>query len=65
LKCYISKKNVEIIQEKLCEECNIILLHLLKDKNDFFSDAINTGRGHFIATYDGIEHDMSGVFYIV
>ena len=40
-----------------------MFFHLLKDKNVFLSDAIDIdGRGHFIATYDSIEHGLSGVF---
>jgi len=45
------------IQKNTSENCNALLLALIKDFDYFVSDAVNSdGRGHFLATYDHEEH---------
>lgn len=61
-----TKKAIETMQLNLCESCNDIVFLLIGGKagfEDFAMNAIDVdGRGHFIAWYDGIEHE-AGDFY--
>ena len=51
-----------------CESNNDAILSMIKDEDDFVSDAISAdGRGHFISSYDGNENEetVNGTtFYI-
>lgn len=52
------------MQETLCESANALVKALIKDIDDFVQDAVETdGRGHFISSYDGKEHESEN-FYI-
>lgn len=59
-------KAIETMQLNLCESCNDIVFFLIGGEaglEDFATDAIDAdGRGHFIAWYDGVEHE-AGDFY--
>jgi hypothetical protein len=59
LKCDISKKHIELIQENLSGGSNDLFIHLLQDKDEFVREAIyEDGRGHFMSMYDCIEHEV-------
>ena len=43
-----------------CESSNEAVKSLIKDFDHFVSDAISSdGRGHFMSTYDGHEHEIN------
>ena len=47
------------MQGKLCENANSIVEALIEDLDHFIEDAIRCdGRGHFISSYDGAEHEV-------
>lgn len=47
-----------------CESANEAILRMIKDEDEFVADAIVAdGRGHFINSYDGEEHEVED-FYI-
>lgn len=47
------------MQGKLCESANFIVEALIEDLDHFIEDAIRCdGRGHFISSYDGEEHEV-------
>jgi hypothetical protein len=49
---------IQLIQEK-CEDANPIILDLIESFDKFVDDAISAdGRGHFLASYDGEEHEL-------
>ena len=51
---------IRAVQERLCEGANAIIHALIDDLNDFVDDAIAAdGRGHFISSYDGEEHEVT------
>ena len=51
---------IRAAQERLCEGANAIIHALIDDLNDFVDDAIAAdGRGHFISSYDGKEHEVT------
>jgi hypothetical protein len=56
------------MQEKLCEDAQPIIRALLKDEEEFVSDAVEAdGRGHFLSGYDGEENEVTHedeTFYI-
>lgn len=55
---------LEKMQGELCEDAGPIIEALIEDMDRFISDAISAdGRGHFLASYDGDEHE-SGEFFI-
>jgi len=55
---------IEMLQDKLCESANPILLAMIENTNVFIADAIDAdGRGHFLGTYDGEEVE-AGEFFI-
>ena len=54
------EEGLEVLQEKLCEGANAIIHALIDDLEDFVDDAIAAdGRGHFISSYDGEEHEVT------
>jgi hypothetical protein len=54
---------VKSFQEKLRENANDTLLALLKDFDAFARESVSAdGRGHFLAAYDGHEHEESGYY---
>ena len=61
----LSEKAIKAIQESY-EGANDDLMALLKLKNsldDLIEDAIlSDGRGHFISSYDGEEHEVDNYF---
>jgi len=52
---------LEKMQRELCEDANEIIAALIGDRiEEFTQDAISAdGRGHFLATYDGHEHEIN------
>lgn len=51
---------IRAVQERLCEGANAIIQALIDDLNYFVEDAIAAdGRGHFISSYDGEEHEVT------
>lgn len=51
---------IRAVQERLCEGANAIIQALIDDLNEFVEDAIAAdGRGHFISSYDGEEHEVT------
>mgnify|MGYP003132700346 FL=1 len=54
----IDEEIFKLLQDK-CEGSNDAILRMIKDKDYFVEDAINSdGRGHFISFYDGEEHEQ-------
>jgi len=52
-------KAVRKAQESLCEGANDLIEALIDDLDHFIDDAIRSdGIGHFIASYDGNEHQV-------
>lgn len=52
------------MQETLCESANPLVEALIGDIDQFVYDAVEAdGRGHFISSYDGEEHESEN-FYI-
>ena len=51
---------IRAAQERLCEGANAIIYALIDDLEEFVDDAIAAcGRGHFISSYDGVEHEVT------
>lgn len=60
----IPEKEFKDMQGKLCESFNKAILAMIDDIDHFIDDAIACdGRGHFLSSYDGQEHEQDG-FYI-
>lgn len=56
-------KNIAHMTLEMCEDSNMIIEALIEDIDEFIEDAINEdGRGHFIAMYDGREHEQDGYY---
>ena len=54
------KACIDLVKEKLCECANAIIHALIEDLEEFVEDAIAAdGRGHFISSYDGEEHEVT------
>ena len=54
------KAGIDLVKEKLCEGSNAIIHALIDDLEAFVDDAILAdGRGHFISSYDGEEHEVT------
>lgn len=57
----------EALQAK-CEDANDAILSMIADFDHFVDDAVKAdGRGHFLAQYDGVEHEWrvgSKLFFI-
>ena len=66
----LSQKQVEVMEEalekmqaKLCEGANPIVEALIDNMSRFIDDAVEAdGRGHFLASYDGDEHETKNFF---
>lgn len=60
------EESLEILQGRLCEDANPIILALIRDIDEFIDDAIEAdGRGHFLATYDGDERETNDCKYYI
>lgn len=58
------EESLAILQERACEDANPVVRALIRDIDEFVQDAIEAdGRGHFLALYDGEEHEV-GNYYI-
>jgi len=58
----INEDIIKSVQEH-CESSNDMLLNSIKDIRAFINDAIGSdGRGHFISSYDGHEHEENDLF---
>ncbi len=54
----IDEEIFKMLQDK-CEDSNDAILRMIKDIDHFVQDAIiSDGRGHFISSYDGEEHEQ-------
>ena len=54
------KASIDLVKGKLCEGANAIIHALIADLKEFVDDAIAAdGRGHFISSYDGDEHEVA------
>lgn len=52
-------ESLQEAQKTQCESLNGLAYALIDNFDEFVEDAINAdGRGHFIAFYDGIEHEQ-------
>ena len=52
------------MQANLCESATPLVRCLIADLDEFIDDAIDAdGRGHFLAQYDGDEHELGGDLY--
>jgi len=63
-----TEKVLEHMQFHLCESANCIVKSMIKDIDHFVDDAVSSdGRGHFLAQYDGDEHEVTvdGTMYLV
>lgn len=59
----IDSEIFKLLEDK-CESANEAILRMIKDIDGFVADAIvSDGRGHFINSYDGEEHEVED-FYI-
>lgn len=57
------EKGLRQIQENICEGGNGLIKALISDIDEFVDDAINAdGRGHFMSSYDGEEHEQDDLF---
>ena len=57
------EKGLRQIQENICEGGNGLVKALISDIDEFIDDAINAdGRGHFMCSYDGEEHEQDDLF---
>jgi len=65
---YEAKEMIETYQQDKCESANETIEALIEDLDEFIEDAISAdGRGHFMSSYDGNEHEQSingAYFYI-
>lgn len=56
-------KSLRNMQSEMCESANAIVKALIRDIDEFITDAIDEdGRGHFLATYDGEENYENGYY---
>jgi hypothetical protein len=54
----LNEQSIKRLQES-AEDSNDVLRTLLQNKKQFVTDTVNAdGRGHFLSTYDGIEHTL-------
>jgi hypothetical protein len=55
-----AEEMIKGFQESKCEDANETIRSLIKDLDDFASDACSAdGRGHFLAGYDGDEVEIT------
>jgi hypothetical protein len=53
-------KALKQMQEKLCENANPLVRALLENEEEFIEAAVEAdGRGHFLSSYDGEEHEVT------
>ena len=55
-------------QEKLCEDSNELIFSMLSSFKSFWREAVAAdGRGHFLSSWDGNEHEVrvNGVSYFI
>ena len=58
----IDREVFKKLQES-CETANDAIFKLIKDFDHFVNDAVGTdGRGHFLSSYDGEEHEKGEFF---
>ena len=65
---YEAKEMIETYQQDKCESANETIEALIEDLDEFIEDAISAdGRGHFMSSYDGNEHEQSinGVYFYI
>lgn len=56
----VDSGTLKTMQESLCENANEPITAMIKDFDWFVEDAVRTdGRGHFLAGYDGVEHEVT------
>ena len=59
-------KSLQNMQEKCCEDCNSFIYALVNNSCgfDYFVEQaiIADGRGHFLASYDGKEQEINGLY---
>jgi len=64
----VDGSTLKTMQESLCEGANEAITAMIKDFDHFVDDAVaSDGRGHFINSYDGSEHEVkvgNKTFYI-
>lgn len=54
---------IKDIQINKCESANDFIKAVIKNKKEFIYNAIRCdGRGHFISSYDGNEHEFNGYY---
>ena len=54
-----AKEMITSFQESKCEDANDTIKALIKDEEEFIDDALAAdGRGHFLSSYDGEEHEV-------
>lgn len=62
----LSERSMQAVAEtqaKMCESANDMVLALIRDKEHFVNDAIDSdGRGHFLSSYDGNEGESGNYF---
>ena len=55
----VDSGTLKTMQESLCENANEPITAMIKDFDHFVDDAVACdGRGHFLAGYDGVEHEI-------
>jgi len=60
----IDEEIIKHLQDK-CESANDALLNSINDIDSFIGDAIGCdGRGHFMSSYDGHEHDLNNNLFL-
>ena len=60
----LDEEIIKHLQDK-CEAANDALLNAIKDIDSFISEAIGCdGRGHFMSSYDGYEHDLDDNLFL-
>lgn len=60
----IDKEIIQHLQDK-CEGANELLLRSIIDFDAFVDEAVSIdGRGHFLASYDGHEHDLDNNLFL-
>lgn len=56
---YEGQQALALLQEEFCESANPIIKAMLKDFDEFIESAVSVdGLGHFLARYDGEEHEV-------
>ncbi len=59
----LTKEDVDGIRGDRCEDASPAIRALIRDLGAFVEDAVSCdGRGHFLAGYDGEEHESQGYY---